>query len=407
MRALASILLALAGAPLGDELRLGSWHAWLDTPGGPLEFGLELAHGEHGYSAWLVNRDERIPVARVAFAEGELALTFDPYDSELRARPSDDGTRLEGEWKKRSGPERWTRLAFHAGQPEPRLGPAPAAPGTRELAPSRWALDFESSEDPAVLVVTSTEAGLRATILTTTGDYRYLAARDDVASDAHGPVALACFDGAHAFLLRAAWSEDGSLAGDFWSGDRWHETWTARLDPKAALPDPFGLTRASSAAKLAELCFPDTRGERTCLDGPGLAGKARLIVLLGSWCPNCNDEARLLAELDRRYRERGLAIVGLAFELTGDPERDARQVERFAERHALTFPLLVAGTSDKADASRALPLVDRVRAFPTTLFVRKDGSVRAVHQGYCGPATGAEHDKLREDFERLIAELLE
>jgi len=47
-----------------------------------------------------------------------------------------------------------------------------------------------------------------------------------------------------------------------------------------------------------------------------------------------------------------------------------------------------------------------VRAYPTTVFLRADGSVRAVHQGFSGPATGAEHQKLRQDFERLIAELL-
>jgi hypothetical protein len=33
--------------------------------------------------------------------------------------------------------------------------------------------------------------------------------------------------------------------------------------------------------------------------------------------------------------------------------------------------------------------------------------VRAIHTGFAGPATGAEHEKLREDFERLIEELLE
>ena len=65
-------------------------------------------------------------------------------------------------------------------------------------------------------------------------------------------------------------------------------------------------------------------------------------------------------------------------------------------------------TADHIVYDRSVPaaLLDSVRAFPTTIFLRSDGSVRAVHQGYCGPATGPEHQKLREDFERLISELL-
>jgi hypothetical protein len=98
--------------------------------------------------------------------------------------------------------------------------------------------------------------------------------------------------------------------------------------------------------------------------------------------------------------------VGLAFELTGDFERDAEQVERYRARHGIEFPLLVAGQADKAAASKSFPLLDRVRASPTTIVRDADGRVRAVHTGYAGPATGPEHAKLRADFERLIDELL-
>ena len=35
-----------------------------------------------------------------------------------------------------------------------------------------------------------------------------------------------------------------------------------------------------------------------------------------------------------------------------------------------------------------------------------DGSVRAIYSGYSGPATGDAHVKLREDFIRVIEDLL-
>src|SRR5204863_7276469 len=42
-------------------------------------------------------------------------------------------------------------------------------------------------------------------------------------------------------------------------------------------------------------------------------------------CPNCNDEAPLLAAWWRKYHDRGLEIVGLAYEMTGDRERRSEE----------------------------------------------------------------------------------
>jgi thiol-disulfide isomerase/thioredoxin len=39
-----------------------------------------------------------------------------------------------------------------------------------------------------------------------------------------------------------------------------------------------------------------------------------LVTLMGSWCPDCHDEAPFLESLYRKYRSRGLEIVALSFE---------------------------------------------------------------------------------------------
>ena len=45
-----------------------------------------------------------------------------------------------------------------------------------------------------------------------------------------------------------------------------------------------------------------------------LQGGGHVVVdVFGTWCPNCNDQAPVLASWDRKYRSRGLAIVGQAF----------------------------------------------------------------------------------------------
>lgn len=393
----ACLILCLALPTSLQEPDTDTWHASLESPGGPIRFDLSLARDGDGWKAFLVNGEERIPVPKVTFDGRELLLDMPHYDSRIHARL--DHRVFVGEWEKRRNATEVARMPFQATQGF-QLGTWRTHTGPRFAG--RWAVDFEEDDQPAVAVIRETETSIVGTFLTATGDYRYLDGfrnGDDI-----GELALSCFDGAHAFLFKAKHQRDGTLAGDFWSGNWHHETWTAKRDDTAQLADPFAQTHWNGKTKLADLAFPDLDGTKRSLADFG--GRATLLMVFGSWCPNCNDEARLVKELDARYRERGLRILGLAFELTGEPEHDAKQVRIFAERHGLAIPFFLCGTADKDEATRALGLVDRVRAFPTTIFVGADGLPRFVHSGFAGPATGDEHAKLRREFESRIEALL-
>lgn len=435
-------LLSPAGAgqdsPVGPSPVTGPWRARLVSPGGEIPFGLELQRDGATWSATLVNGHERIavPEVQVAASTGAFKLDLPHYESHILGAAVPGGTELKGVWTKRRGPEEWVTLPFHASagagprfardvllEPPPEADPAALA---RELAQAagavdgRWAVRFASSGDPAVGVFTvAPDGAATGTFLTTTGDYRFLAGSLDRAwpgddglvgcvddGRAHFALRLSCFDGAHAFRFEAQLQPDGSLAGSFWSGATWHETWTAVRDADAALPDGFALSRASGGVTLDELVFPDLEGVPRRLSDPAFAGKARILQVFGSWCPNCHDASDELVRLQREYGPRGLSIVGLAFELTGDPARDGAQVRRYAERHGVTWPLLLAGLSDKAKATASLGLLDRVQAFPTTIFLDAAGGVRAVHTGFNGPATGAAYAEQQAEFVRVIEELL-
>ena len=155
------------------------------------------------------------------------------------------------------------------------------------------------------------------------------------------------------------------------------------------------------------LAFTDaeTLARRT-LGDPDLRGKPRIIQVFGSWCPNCLDETRYLAELHARYSERGLTIVGVAFELSGNSRKDVIQLARWRARVAVPYPILYGGIADKPKATVTFGGLDRIRAFPTTIFVDREGNVVAVHTGFAGPATGAAHERLRTRFEELVERIL-
>lgn len=386
-----------------EELHLGPWRAWLESPGGELPFGLEIAREGAKLSATILNGEERILVPSATTEDDELVLDMPHYDSAIRARISPYGTRLTGEWKKRSGAERWTVMPFRAEAGDaPRFRPIEEVRVMTQALQGRFAVKFEKSDDPAVAILRQgTGSSIEGTILTTTGDYRWLAGSMEGVR-----LRLSCFDGAHAFLIDASLDAQDVLRGRFWSGDRWQEGWEARPDPRAALPDEFDQVHWKDGFGLADLRYPDLDGKMRSLGEPEFAGRAIVIQVLGSWCPNCHDETAYLSKVYDRYRERGLSVVGLAFEHTGDFARDAEQVKRLRARHAVKYPILLAGLSDKKKAAEAIPALDRVLAFPTTIFLHGDGRVRAVHSGFAGPATKEEHEKLTRRFEALIAELL-
>jgi thiol-disulfide isomerase/thioredoxin len=200
---------------------------------------------------------------------------------------------------------------------------------------------------------------------------------------------------------------DGTLSGDFWSGNWHHETWTAVRDDDAQLPDAFKETKITDESKLDEMVFRDLAGVPTrvldLLDESG--ARARVIEVFGTWCPNCADAGRELVDLKSKYAD-DLAVVGLAFEITEDFDRSVTQVRHYEERMGSDWPILIAGLSDKSRASEALPVLDRVRSYPTLIFLNERNEVEAVYTGFSGPATGDAYIEQRERFEGLIEQLI-
>ena len=79
----------------------------------------------------------------------------------------------------------------------------------------------------------------------------------------------------------------------------------------------------------------------------------------------------------------------------------------YRQRYGIEWPILLAGPSSKKRASVAFPAVDAVRSYPTTLFVDDSHEVRAVHQGFAGPATGAAFASQCKSFEEIVERLLD
>ncbi len=81
-------------------------------------------------------------------------------------------------------------------------------------------------------------------------------------------------------------------------------------------------------------------------------------------------------------------------------------MRHYADKFGIRFPLLLGGVSDAEVVSTALPQLDGFTAFPTTVFIGRDGKVRRIHAGFYGPATGPQYAALEADFRREVETLL-
>jgi len=390
----------------------GTWRAVLSSPGGELPFGLRIARRGTLLRAVIVNGAEEAPVSGVSSDGSTVTIRFDWYDSAITATLWPDGNSMTGAWT-RTGPSGVSHIPFHATRGfQARFLPTAAAKIDASATPLTdvtgiWKTEFVDStgRSPARGEFHQDRGSTRVvgTFLTPTGDDRYLEG-----SYERGVLRLSTFDGAHAFLFQARGSSDGRLSGDYWSRDSYHATWSAtRVDDReATLPDGWKDVGLKNDAGHFGFRFSDLDGNSVALSDPRFRGKVVLVNLFGSWCPNCNDEAPLLAALDRKYRAQGLKIVGLAYELTGDAARDREMVRRFAKRHDIRYPLLLAGLSDKAKASATLPDLTGVLAFPTSVFIGRDGKVKKIYSGFAGPGTGHHYVELQKEIESLIESLL-
>jgi thiol-disulfide isomerase/thioredoxin len=149
--------------------------------------------------------------------------------------------------------------------------------------------------------------------------------------------------------------------------------------------------------------FPDVNGKLVSSDDPRFKGKVVLAIVTGTWCPNCHDEAQYLVELDRKYRNQGLAIVALDFE---EPEQQASLAREraFVKQYGVKYTYLIAGAP--AEMWEKVPQAVNLNTWPATLFVGRDGRVRSIHSGFASPASGEFNEQLKKEFTSKIEQLL-
>lgn len=384
-----------------NELKVGVWRGVLNVQGHDLAFNFAVRKdsSDH-YNVFIKNASENLLLDEITFEDDSVIMTLHIFDAELKAKV--DGDSLKGFFIKNFAAN--YRIPFRAAFNQDFRFAETTNEASDNSFEGKYSVTFinESDTTPAIGIFTNKTGNIvEGTFLTPTGDYRFL--EGNVIDD---KLFLSTFDGNYAYLFTAEKTSDSTLTGDYWSGLSWHQTWTATLDNDASLPDADKMTYLKEGYEKIDFSFPDINGNMISPTDEKYKDKVLILQLFGTWCPNCMDETRFLAPWYKENKDRGVEIIAIAYENKPEFEYARKRVEKVINKMDVDYDFVLAGSRDKNEASKTLPMLNRVVAYPTTIFIGKDGKVKKIHTGFSGPSTGIYYEQFIQRFNETVNELL-
>lgn len=386
------------------NLRTGDWKGILqlnDSIQLPFNFQVKALSLE------IMNGDERIVVDEIKFLGDSVFIKMPVFDSEFRVEMAGD-TIMKGNWVNYARKNKNVIPFFASHCFKKNCDDKNVFTSSQYFNMNgNWECDFspdtkDKSKAKGVFIQTDPFKKLTGTFLTETGDYRYLEGKlNDERS-----FQLSCFDGSHAFLFTGKVKGDSIVDGHFYSGSHWHEPWVAVRNDKFELRNPDSLTFLKPGFTKVDFSFKNTEGKLVSLKDAKYKNKVVIVQLMGTWCPNCMDETKFLAPFYEKYKAQGLEVIALAFERTDDFAKAVSNVERSKKRFNANYDFLITMKTGKEQASEALPMLNAVMAFPTTIYIDKKGVVRKIYTGFSGPATGDAYIKYVEETTLFVEKML-
>lgn len=381
-----------------EQPQSGMWRAVISTNDSTdLPFNLLLENKDGHYHATVINGEEEIEIKDIEELGDTLKIQMPVFANYLLLRKG--ATSMTGEYVNPDADD--YRLPLVA-----TYGDSARFEISNENCcdiNNKWAVKFSpgtDDESPSIAYFEQNGSQVRGTFLTETGDYRYL----DGVLDGNR-LKLSTFDGAHLFYFHADIRNGEMMTGRFFSGRSWTEPWIAYRDDSFELRDPESLTYINEGYEGMEFTFPDLNGTAVSLTDERFKGKPVIVQILGSWCPNCMDESRYFQRLYDAYHEEGLEIVGLTFERARDETTALKRAKKMVDDLGLEYTVLLAGSTRQDKAGEALPMLNHVMSYPTSIFLNSQHEVVNIHTGFSGPGTPV-YDKYVSETDQLVQSLV-
>lgn len=347
----------------------------------------------------LINGEERVDLAGVTFRGDSVIIPVESYDAVIKAVVT--GNTLQGRFLKNYMPND-AGVALSA-EYNNKNRFAPVTNPADVSIDGKWDVLFvgeKSDTTRNVGIFKTANRIVTGSILTNSGDMRFL----EGAYTSTG-VQLSAFAGLSPYLIELNFAGKDRFEGTFFTA-RGKTKLIGRRNNKAGLADPYTLTKLKPGAETLSFKLPNINGQTVSLSDERYKNKVVIISILGSWCPNCLDEMKFLAPWYKANKARGVEIIGLSFERKDDFAYAKAAIARLKAKYGAEYEILFAGKVGDEATAKALPEVEKVNSYPTTIFIDKKGKVRKIYTGYNGPATGLFYEEFKQEFNGLMDDLL-
>lgn len=139
-----------------------------------------------------------------------------------------------------------------------------------------------------------------------------------------------------------------------------------------------GSLAAASNPVAPDFNLPGKGGDAVSL--AKLKGQVVMLNFWASWCGPCRTEMPLLDQIYKKYGAAGFTLLGV------NVDTDSTDAQKFLSQVPVSFPVLF-------DKENKVSKLYDVAAMPSTVFIDRQGNVRALHRGY---KAGDESEYLNE-----------
>lgn len=388
------IFFSLSTQVRSEAFPYGPWRFELKMKHATIPFIIEFSQKDKKLYGTLKNGEESIALDNIEHAGKNLSIPLGPYEASLELK-QESATRLTGLLVKHNRtPKALLPVTGEAGNPHRFI--TNKKPAGLSLS-GKWAVTLKHSsdvQDPGVILFQQKGNNLSGSILTPTGDYRYL---EGYVSG--NEFEAASFDGVYNYLLKGS-VKDGKLQASLLGNSL--TKIEGRFDKNAQLPDAYKQTQLDALS----FTFPNLKGQKVSLSDAHFRNKPVIIQFFGSWCPNCIDEMNYLIPWYQSNKDRGIEIIALAFELSQDEAQAKKQLMKVQKKYNIPYPLLLAGSTSADKPMEKIPGLKNFKSFPTTVYLNKKHQVVKVHAGFTGPSTGEFYENWKKEFNQTVNELL-
>jgi peroxiredoxin len=377
-------------------LREGIWRGVLKPQGIEVPFLFKVENHGGNYSFTLMNGEERMNLDDIKIKDDSLHARLFVFDATIHAKIEDNT--LHGIWVKNDVKDFMIPFSATFGNDQRFNVKSNKSDVSFE---GKWEVDFikKKSIEKAIGLFRQKGQKLTGTFMTSTGDYRFLEGVVD-----GNNMKMSSFDGVNALLFEGEMLKNGEISGELWNLTDRHEKWTAKRNEDFELVDTYAITYLKEGYETFNVEFPNTSGDLISLTNKRYKNKVVVVQIFGTWCPNCIDETKFLVDWYKKNKSRGIEVLGLAFEKNANVSYAASRVNTWKKKLSMEYEVLIAGVP--GSRSKALPMLNEVVTFPTTIILDKQHKVRKIKSGFFGPGSGVYFEKFVEDFNLLIDRLV-